>query len=41
MHAVLNRTRNASAAVTTALRSASVARFPAARNVAKPFPIPL
>ncbi len=41
MHAVLNRIRNATATVTTALRSASVPRFPAARNVAKPFPIPL
>ncbi len=41
MRPVLNRTRNAPAAVSTALRSASVARFVAARNVAKPFPIPL
>ena len=41
MRPVLNRTRQANAAVDTALRSARVARFMATRNAAKPFPIPL
>jgi hypothetical protein len=41
MRPVLNRTRPANAAVDTALRSVRVARFVAARNAAKPFPIPL
>ena len=41
MRQALNRTRNATAADYTALRSACVARFLAARNVAIPFPIPL
>ena len=36
-----NRSRHATAAATTALRSARVARFLAARNAATPFPIPL
>ena len=38
---VLNRTRPADAAVSTAQRSARAARFKAVRNAAKPFPIPL
>jgi hypothetical protein len=41
MRPVLNRTRPADAAVSTALRGARVARFVAIRNAAKPFPIPL
>jgi len=36
-----NRSRTATAAVATTLRSARVARFPAARNAALPIPIPL
>ena len=41
MRQALNRTRNATAAAATALRSARVARFLVVANVAKPFPIPL
>jgi hypothetical protein len=41
MRQALNRTRHATAADYTALRSARVARFLAVRNVATPFPIPL
>ena len=41
MRQALNRTRHATAAADTALRSARIARFMVARNVAKPFPIPL
>ena len=36
-----NRSRTATAAVHTAMRSVRVARFLAARNAATPFPIPL
>jgi len=36
-----NRSRLALAAAVAALRGACVARFPALRNVATPFPIPL
>ena len=36
-----NRSRTANAAVHTALRSARVARFLAARHAATPLPIPL
>ncbi|HEY8977656.1 MAG TPA: hypothetical protein VIN75_25805 [Burkholderiaceae bacterium] len=41
MRQALNRSRTATAAVRTALRGARAARFPAARNAAKPLPIPL
>jgi hypothetical protein len=41
MRQALNRSRTATAAVRTALRSARAARFPATRNAATPFPIPL
>ena len=41
MRPALNRTRTAIAAAKTAQRSGRVARFPAARNVATLFPIPL
>ena len=41
MRQALNRNRHATAADSTALRSARVARFLAVRNVATPFPIPL
>ena len=41
MRPVLNRTRPAHAAVSTALRGARAARFVTVRNAAKPFPIPL
>lgn len=41
MRPALNRTRPACAAVDTALQGVRVALFAAARNAAKPFPIPL
>jgi hypothetical protein len=41
MRPALNRTRHATAAADTALRSFRVARFVVIRNLATPFPIPL
>jgi len=41
MRPALNRSRTATAAVNTALRSARAARFLAASNTATPFQIPL
>jgi len=41
MRQALKRSRTATAAVRTALRSLRAARFLATRNPANPFPIPL
>jgi len=41
MRHALNRSRTAAAAAHPAVRSACAVRFPATRNAAKPFPIPL